>query len=86
VGVGQHNGQTRAFLLTPASDLSIALYAGLTINGQVGGNYRIDYLDALASTSIWQPLTNIVLPSSPYLFIDTRSVVQQRYYRSVLLP
>jgi len=86
VGVGQHGGQSRAFLLNPVSDLSIALYAGLTINGQIGRTYRIDYLDALSSTNTWSELTNIVLPSSPYLLIDTRPLARQRYYRSVLLP
>ncbi|HEY9172406.1 MAG TPA: HAF repeat-containing protein [Verrucomicrobiae bacterium] len=86
VGAGQYNGQTRAFLLIPDNDLSIALYAGLTINGIVGRTYRIDYLDAVTPSSTWLELTNIVLPTTPYLFLDARPLAYQRYYRSVLLP
>jgi N-acetylneuraminic acid mutarotase len=63
--------------------LSINLYAGLTINGQLSGTYRIEYNTNLSGGS-WTTLTNVVLPSSPYLFIDTAAVAGQRFYRASL--
>ena len=57
-------------------------YPGLTLTGGVGSNYTIQYVNALANSNDWQTLTNIVLPSSPFLFVDTSAPdVLQRYYR-----
>jgi hypothetical protein len=61
------------------------MYAGLTIVGQVGRTYEIDYWNDLSNNST--VLTNIMLPSSPYLFVDTDSPkFPRRYYRAILLP
>lgn len=66
--------------------LNLHMYAGLTIVGQVGGTYQIDYRNDLNSTN-WFNLTNVVLPSSPYLFIDPASPQHaQRFYRAMLSP
>jgi hypothetical protein len=66
--------------------LSLNVYAGLTIVGQVGSTYQIDYCNAL-DTNNWTTLTQLVLPGSPYLFIDPDSPNRvQRFYRAVLLP
>ncbi len=66
--------------------LNLNMFAGLTIVGQLGGNYQIDYRNNLNNTN-WFNLTNVVLPSSPYLFIDTASPqYPQRFYRAVLVP
>ena len=66
--------------------LNLNMFAGLTIVGQVGGTYQIDYRINMNNTN-WFNLTNVVLPSSPYLFIDTASPqFPQRFYRAVLLP
>jgi hypothetical protein len=62
------------------------MYAGLTIAGKIGGIYEIDGCNDL-SVSNWTTLTNITLPSSPYLFIDTDSPsYAKRFYRAILLP
>ena len=66
--------------------LKINMFAGLTIMSSVGTTNRIEYKNALSNTN-WITLTNIVQPSSSYLFIDTDSPQHpQRYYRAVLLP
>ncbi len=66
--------------------LNLNMFAGLTIVGQLGGSYQIDYRSNLNITN-WINITNIVLPSSPYLFIDTASPqYPQRFYRAVLVP
>ena len=43
-----------AFLLQPSNELSIGLYAGLTIIGLVDETYRIDYLDAVEPRKFWE--------------------------------
>lgn len=68
------------------SVVGINMYAGLNIYGSVGANYRIEFVNNLSSTN-WQTLTNITLPASPYLQIDTDSPNNvQRFYRAILLP
>ena len=67
----------------PAS-IDIALYAGLTITGTTGATYRIEFAPSLPSTN-WTTLTNLLLPSSPYLYFDVQSVTNyaRRFYRAV---
>jgi hypothetical protein len=64
--------------------LSLNMYAGLTIAGQVGDTYQVDYRTSLTGSN-WTTLTNLVLPSNPFLFIDTNSPYSpQRFYRAVV--
>src|SRR5258705_10549198 len=58
-------------------------YPGLTITGTVGNTYPIEYVDVLVNGSNnWITLSNLVLPSSPYLFIDTSAPnLPHRFYR-----
>ena len=63
--------------------LSLNMYAGLTIVGQVGATYEIDYMNSLSNTN-WNVLTNLVLPSSPYIYFDTSSPFSpSRFYRAL---
>jgi len=75
------------FVEQPASSvLNIAMYAGLTISGTVGFTNQIQYKDSLNSTN-WLPLAEVVLPASPYFFVDTNSPYSsQRFYRAVAKP
>lgn len=63
-------------------------YAGTILAGPVGQQFRVDYADVVApGTTNWQVLTNLALPSSPYLFIDPNSPGKaQRFYRAAPLP
>ncbi len=66
--------------------VNLQMFAGLTIVGQAGGIYQIDFRNDLNNTN-WFNITNIALPSSPYLFIDTDSPQYPiRFYRAVLVP
>ena len=57
--------------------------AALVIDGQPGTQYRLDYTTNLSTTS-WSNVINLVLPSSPYTFIDTTSLnAPLRFYRAV---
>ena len=69
-----------------ASVLDLNLFPVLTVSGAVGTQYRIEYATDLIATN-WAFLTNITLPTSPYLFIDTTSPrPQERFYRVSTLP
>lgn len=57
---------------------------GLTITGAVGMVCEIQYASELAPTNTWLSLTNLTLPSNPYLWFDLTSAgVAQRFYRAV---
>jgi|ERR1035438_9603641 hypothetical protein len=67
--------------------LSLAFYAGISINGEVGASYRIEFKGSMDATNDWQELAELVLPVSPYLFFDTNSVsATKRFYRAVVMP
>jgi formylglycine-generating enzyme required for sulfatase activity len=62
--------------------VSLQLYAGLTIAGTVGSNYVVQDTTNLSQTNNWQTLTNLTLPSSPYLWVDTSApATGRRFYR-----
>jgi len=62
--------------------VDIRLFAGLIINGVVSTNYTIQSTPGLPATD-WVTLTNFVLPSSPYIYIDYSSVTNPaQYYRA----
>ena len=65
--------------------VDLKMYAGINIAGAVGRSYNVDARNDL--NSAWLNVTNIVLPSSPYLFLDLDSAqYPRRFYRTVLLP
>jgi len=67
----------------PTNFLAIALYPGISIYGQVGRSYRVEYTNSLGSTN-WSVLTNVTLPKSPFLIFDPTSTGNPtRFYRSV---
>jgi formylglycine-generating enzyme required for sulfatase activity len=66
---------------------SIEMIPRLKITGTVGGLFRIEFRDDLGQTSNWVTLQNLVLPSSPFLFIDTNvSSKVRRFYRVTSEP
>lgn len=70
--------------------LGAQLFAGLTLGGEVGRNYTIQYTFDLhpgAGLINWTALTTLVLPSSPFTYIDlTAPVDRPRFYRAFLSP
>ncbi len=76
-------------VLSPAATLTvigIGAYAGVTINGTVGAQYRIDY-STPTNPAVWTTLTTLSLPSSPYVYIDlASSAINARNYRVVKQP
>lgn len=61
--------------------LNINMFAGLIIYGPVGAPYSIQSTPSL--TGNWTTLTNISLPSFPYIYIDYSSLTNQnQFYRA----
>jgi uncharacterized delta-60 repeat protein len=88
------NGVTRigiarlnADVTSPAANLSLARYAGLTIEGQVGGRYRLECTANLTNQTSWQTLADMVLSNGTFFYLDMDSPgVARRFYRAVTLP
>lgn len=71
----------------PSTGFSIQSYAGLSITGTIGRSFRVEFANSLSESSQWFTAANILLNSSPFLWIDTDSVNhRKRFYRAVLLP
>jgi len=71
----------------PVSLESIEIIPGLRITGTIGTLFRIECRNELAPTNEWITLKNLVLPSSPYLFIETNSpIALKRFYRVTSEP
>jgi hypothetical protein len=76
-------GNNVLYALQDAPLLSINMYAGLTIYAPVGSTNEIQYVTTPSNTK-WTTLTNLVVPTNPYIFIDYTSAGQpQRFYRDV---
>lgn len=66
--------------------LDLRMYAGLTLGGAVGSQYRIEFLENLNATN-WTSLTNLTLVTSPAFYVDVESPQHPtRFYRAVPLP
>jgi len=63
--------------------LSLNMYAGLKITGPLNANYTVQGASALGGTN-WSTLTNVSLPSQPYIYIDYSSPTNgKQFYRAV---
>ena len=63
--------------------LNLNLYAGLKITGPLGAPYTVQAISALGGTN-WSTLTNVALPSQPYIYIDYSSPTNSKqFYRAV---
>ena len=65
--------------------LSLSLTPTLTISGTPWSVQQIQYARSLGGSNQWNDLTNVVLGSSPYVFVDTSAGGTMRFYRVVTL-
>ncbi|HRI15453.1 MAG TPA: laminin B domain-containing protein, partial [Verrucomicrobiota bacterium] len=63
--------------------VGVAMYAGLTVQGEVGARYRIDTTERLGGE--WARVTEIVLPASSFFWLDPSSAAERRFYRAIKL-
>lgn len=76
---------TNALPVPAPASLSVALNATntvVTIAGTPSGLYRLEASATLGSSN-WSTLTNVYLPSTPFIFVETRTTVSNRFYRAV---
>jgi N-acetylneuraminic acid mutarotase len=64
------------------ASVDIKMFAGVIVNGPLGSNYLIQATSNLPGG--WTTLTNVALPSQPYIYIDYSSPTnRQQFYRAV---
>jgi formylglycine-generating enzyme required for sulfatase activity len=71
-----------------ASELNVQTYAGLTVVGEIGKVYSIEYVTDLTDPveSDWRCLEYLQLPASPYLWADKSApATGKRFYRAVAM-
>jgi hypothetical protein len=67
---------------TQPAQLTIGTYAGVTIDGVLGGRYVIEYAERVPGTN-WIEVTNVVLTTTPFTYYDRLLPTSlQRYYRA----
>lgn len=72
----------------PEAEVGIQTYAGLTISGEVGTVYSIEYATNIANPSDadWRCLEFLQLPVSPYLWVDKSGpATGKRFYQAVAM-
>jgi hypothetical protein len=74
----------RATLATPLPAASIAMHAGVTVEGVVGLAYGIQYNTDPTGTKGWHGLANVILTTPKQVWYDPQPALNpQRYYRVV---
>jgi hypothetical protein len=64
------------------ASVDIQMFAGVVVNGPIGSNYLIQATSSLPGG--WTTLTNVALPTQPYIYIDYGSPTNARqFYRAV---
>ena len=64
--------------------LSLDMLARVTVQGQVGQSYTVQYTDTLSQTNSWQSLATVTLTNSTQYVIDVSSAGKpNRYYRAI---
>src|SRR5512137_157187 len=64
--------------------LDTQLYAGLSVTGEVGRVYQVQYATELSDTNTWYALQHFELKWNPHEFVDTTCPAREkRFYRAV---
>lgn len=66
-----------------APEMGIRTVPGITVRGEVGGVYRIEYKETLPG-STWQLLRVVALAQSVEEFFDFEASGRSRFYRVVV--
>ncbi len=63
--------------------VQLAMYAGITVRGEIGASYTIEATADLSGQGGWAEVQIVTLTASTYLFVDTSSAAATRkYYRA----
>ncbi|HZQ47955.1 MAG TPA: hypothetical protein VFC07_13135, partial [Verrucomicrobiae bacterium] len=67
--------------------LEIKWAPALSLTGDVGSSYRIEYTGSLGATNAWLNLDVITLTNNPQIYFDSSAIGQpSRFYRLVKVP
>ena len=77
----------RLYRTTKPAHLEVWALPGIRFTAPAGSRHRIEFTDESFSYDRWQSLTNLTLPTSPYLYLDTPAAGRPpRFYRTTPLP
>ena len=65
------------------ADINLGLYPGLQITGIVGRTYRVE---SSPDMNTWSEEAEVLLATSPYLWIDVNGLGAKKFYRALFLP
>jgi hypothetical protein len=84
-GAGPATSQPATLNVLPGLD--IKMVPAISLFGEVGTNYRLDYLNAIGPTNNWMTLATVTLTNNPQLYFDVSAIGQpQRIYRLTQVP
>ena len=63
--------------------LDLGYFPGVRITGTPGASFVIEARNEFGPADSWQPVARLILPASPYLWIDPASPPVRRFYRAV---
>jgi hypothetical protein len=67
--------------------LKIFTVPAISLEGAVGANYRIDYINATGPANAWNMLATVTLTNARQFYSDYTAIGQPaRYYRLVQVP
>jgi hypothetical protein len=64
--------------------VDIKMFAGVIVNGPLGSNYLIQATSDLLSS--WTTLTNVALPTQPFIYIDYSSPTNSKQFYRLRAP
>lgn len=74
-------------IVSAPQGLEIKLAPALSLTGDVGSNYRIEFTSALGATNEWSSLAVITLTNNPQIYFDASAIGQpSRFYRVQKVP
>jgi hypothetical protein len=66
----------------PPPHLKLAMYAGITVEGQLGSTYHIEYREAFDAENAWKLVATVTLTEATYFYLDKDSPNHpKRFYR-----
>jgi hypothetical protein len=67
--------------------LNINMVPAITMFGEVGQTYRLDYINAVGPTNDWRVVVTVTLANNPQFYFDLSAIGQPtRFYRLVQVP
>lgn len=74
-------------MLSVLPALSITPVPALTLSGQIGESYSLEYISTVGPTNAWVPLAALTFTNVQEIYCDVTAIGQQaRFYRLRKLP